>query len=187
MTRRLGRYTEETNAVHNLARQLTQQIGKPYQIDIEHIWLALIKDEKGIGGKILREAGIREAVLWELIKDYSPPDYSSHIEPFRSDTTDWINLYADEANLRGHRYITTGHLLLALLRQDHGTTKQVLQHFRIDLLELTNSINRAFAEWADFSDHPTTPPPMSFTEHLAENFEISLSRILMKLFPHSEI
>ena len=109
--------------------------------------------------------------LWELIKDYSAPDYS-HIEPsFRSPIVDWIDLYAEETNSRGHAYITTGHMLLALLKQDHKSTQQILKYFQLDRTELSNTVGLAFAEWVDYSDHPTLAPKLILRERIAELIE----------------
>src|SRR5262245_822862 len=133
MTRRLGHYTECTNRVIALAYEAARQMDHQL-VEIQHIWWGIVIEDVGMGGNILRNLGFESKSLYELIKTYShvPRAIDSTTPPYMSmNTLEMLRLSIDEAHALKHIYITTGHLILGLFKQDNEITQDIAKRFKI--------------------------------------------------------
>lgn len=121
-------------------KKISQEIAREFELEYvgtEHVLLALLRHNKGIGAKVLSKAGITE--------DKARLEVERIIEKDMEDT--WVfgrlpgsphyrNVVAlaiDEATQLESKHIGTEHLLLALLREDNSTARRVLSKFGLTL------------------------------------------------------
>ena len=129
------RFTEQAQEALALSQELVRQY-QHSQWDVEHILLALLQQEKGLVGDILRELGVDvetvrqqvEAVLerspkvsYEGAQIYATP----HISQL-------LGAAAAEADRLKDEFIGTEHLLIAMAGEQKGEAAEILHQFGID-------------------------------------------------------
>lgn len=129
------RFTDRARRVVVLAQEESREMGHDH-IGTEHLLLALIREEDGIAGRALSEAGItldaaRKQV--EAIVGRGEPEpkrrsgkrWRRHV-PFTPRSKKTMELALRESLGLGHNYIGTEHLLLGLLSLGEGTGAETL-------------------------------------------------------------
>ena len=132
---RQERFTEQAQEALAASQQIATQF-QHSQWDVEHILLALLVQEEGLVGKILTELGASvdavrgevEATLqktpkvtYETTQIYATPRVAQLIK--RAD---------DKANDFKDEFISTEHLLLAIVEEEKGEAARILKGFGID-------------------------------------------------------
>jgi ATP-dependent Clp protease ATP-binding subunit ClpA len=143
------RFTEKARRVVVLAQEESRELGHDH-IGTEHLLLALIREEDGIAGQALGEAGItldaaRKQVEAAVGRGEPEPKRRSgkrwrrHV-PFTSRAKKTMELSLRESLGLGHNYIGTEHLLLGLLSLGEGTGSETLANLRADSAQLRESV-----------------------------------------------
>jgi Clp amino terminal domain, pathogenicity island component len=105
-------------------------------IGTEHLLLGLIQDGNGSAIKALKSLGISlEAArqqVDEIIGTGQQVPRAGRL-PFTPRSRKVLELSSDEAQLLGHDYVSTGHILLGLIRDSDGVAGQVLATLGADL------------------------------------------------------
>ncbi len=152
----LNRFTEKAQQAvaeaHKLAARWQQQ-----QVDVEHLLLALLDQEKGLAPAILRKAGLSpEAVTIQLQREVErqPRVSGSNIEP--RITQRFLRLLAlaeDEARQLKDEYVSVEHLLLAAT-EDTGPAGRILKEFGVTRQRLLSALREVRG-----SQRVTSPNP----------------------------
>jgi enamine deaminase RidA (YjgF/YER057c/UK114 family) len=141
----MHRFTEGAQNVLQRA-QLIMQADQHTQLDVEHIFLALLQQPNGLASHILGNAGgdVAHMVrrLESTLKDM--PKYSRG----RGTVTGYITLRANrvlqgaaqEADRLNDDFISTEHLLLSVTHERTGASASILQEAQIDHEKLNNVI-----------------------------------------------
>ena len=121
------RFTDRGRRVVVLAQEEARMLNHNY-LGTEHLLLGLLRESGGVAAKALQSLGIGlEAVRHQVVEiigeGHQAP--SGHI-PFTPRVKKVLELSLREAQLLGHNYVSTGHLLLGLLREGDGVAVQVL-------------------------------------------------------------
>jgi len=121
------RFTDRGRRVVVLAQEEARMLDHNYR-GTEHLLLGLLRESGGVAAKALQSLGIGlEAVRHQVVEiigeGHQAP--SGHI-PFTPRVKKVLELSLREAQLLGHDYVSTGHLLLGLLREGDGVAVQVL-------------------------------------------------------------
>jgi len=121
------RFTDRGRRVVVLAQEEARMLDHNY-LGTEHLLLGLLRESGGVAAKALQSLGIGlEAVRHQVVEiigeGHQAP--SGHI-PFTPRVKKVLELSLREAQLLGHDYVSTGHLLLGLLREGDGVAVQVL-------------------------------------------------------------
>jgi ATP-dependent Clp protease ATP-binding subunit ClpC len=121
------RFTDRGRRVVVLAQEEARMLDHNY-LGTEHLLLGLLRESGGVAAKALQSLGIGlEAVRHQVVEiigeGHQAP--SGHI-PFTPRVKKVLELSLREAQLLGHGYVSTGHLLLGLLREGDGVAVQVL-------------------------------------------------------------
>ena len=132
---RQERFTELAQEALTASQELVRQY-KHSQWDVEHILLALLQQEKGLVGDILRELNINvEAVKQEV---------EATLEKTPRVTYEMGQIYAtprvaqllkmanDEADRLKDEFISTEHLLIAIIGEEKGEAAAILKRFGVD-------------------------------------------------------
>ncbi|GAA0177971.1 ATP-dependent Clp protease ATP-binding subunit [Clostridium sediminicola] len=125
-----GRFTERAQKVLMYAQQ-EAQIFKHGYVGTEHILLGILKEEEGIGKKILEDIDIKEDKIINLINEYEGKGeislYKNEI-PLTPRTKRLLELSWIEARNLNHNYITPEHILLAMIRESEGVAYTILSN-----------------------------------------------------------
>jgi len=121
------RFTDRGRRVVVLAQEEARMLDHNYR-GTEHLLLGLLRESEGVAAKALQSLGIGlEAVRHQVVEiigeGHQAP--SGHI-PFTPRVKKVLELSLREAQLLSHDYVSTGHLLLGLLREGDGVAVQVL-------------------------------------------------------------
>jgi len=132
---RQERFTERAQEALASSQELVRQY-RHSQWDVEHILLALLQQQAGLVGDILRELGVDvEAVRQEV---------EAHLDKTPKVTYETGQIYvtpriaqlletaAAEANRLKDEFIGTEHLLIAMAGEEKGEVAAILHHFGID-------------------------------------------------------
>jgi len=134
MASRFEKFSERARRVLTLAQEEAQHFNHTY-IGTEHILLGLLREDEGVGAKVLANLGVglnkaRSAVEFIIGRGEKPSTGEIGLTPRAKRI---IELAIDEARHLGHNYIGTEHLLLGLLREGGGVASDVLDSFGVTL------------------------------------------------------
>jgi len=139
------RFTEQAQEALAASQQIAMQF-KHSQWDVEHILLALLVQEGGLVGKILTELGARvdavrdqvEAALqktpkvtYETTQIYATP----RIAQLLKTAGDRADDFKDE-------FISTEHLLLAMVEDEKGEAARILKGFGVDREKVLQALQK---------------------------------------------
>ena len=168
------RFTERAKNVLNLAHESAAELGHGY-VGSEHILLGLAADGGGAAAKILREAGMDEALIRASIEKLVGRGESSDttVQGLTPRAKRIIELAIMDAARLGHSYVGTEHLLMGILRETDSVAARILTAAGADLNRLyTELINmfdrgvRAGAAERGSVRHPETKTLDQFSRDL---------------------
>jgi ATP-dependent Clp protease ATP-binding subunit ClpC len=143
------RFTEKARRAVILAQEESRELGHDH-IGTEHLLLALIREQEGIAGQALSEAGItlddaRKKVEELFGRGETEPKRRSgkrwrHHVPFTPRAKKTMELALREALGLGHNYIGTEHLLLGILSLGEGTGSETLTELAADPAQLRENL-----------------------------------------------
>jgi len=147
MASRFEKFSERARRVLTLAQEEAQNFNHSY-IGTEHILLGLLREDEGVGAKVLANLGVslskaRSAVEFIIGRGEKPITGEIGLTPRAKRV---IELAIDEARHLGHNYIGTEHLLLGLLREGGGVAADVLDSFGITLEQTRSETLRVLGE-----------------------------------------
>jgi ATP-dependent Clp protease ATP-binding subunit ClpC len=154
MASRFEKFSERARRVLTLAQEEAKHFNHNY-IGTEHILLGLVREEEGVGAKVLANLGVsltkaRSAVEFIIGRGEKPTTGEIGLTPRAKRV---IELAIDEARHLGHNYIGTEHILLGLLREGEGEASEgrgvaadVLDSFGINLERARSETNRVLGE-----------------------------------------
>lgn len=137
-----GKFTERARRVIAMAEAEAKKLNHNY-VGTEHILLGLVKEEKGIAGKVLsEEAKLKENQIIKVIKSIigegqKQVDGNIGLTPR---TKKVLNLSMEQARRLNHSYIGTEHILLGLITEGEGVAVRILQELSVDLKKVQKEI-----------------------------------------------
>jgi ATP-dependent Clp protease ATP-binding subunit ClpC len=152
------RFTEKARRVVILAQEESRELGHDH-IGTEHLLLALVREQDGIAGQALSEAGMTLDETRKKVEDLvgrgepepkrrSGKRWRRHV-PFTARAKKTMELALREALGLGHNYIGTEHLLLGMLSLGEGRGSETLAELAADPAQLRENLirlTRAHAE-----------------------------------------
>jgi len=157
MSNRFDKFTERARKVLALAQEEARRFDHSY-IGTEHILLGLVREEEGMGAKILANLGIglnkvRSAVEFIIGRGEGSTQKEVGLTPRAKRV---IELAVDEARFLGHQYIGTEHILLGLLREGEGVAAGVLESLGVSVERVHSELNRALSQSTPHAGTRTT-------------------------------
>jgi len=164
----MERFTQRARRVLSLAQEEAERFQHNY-IGTEHLLLGLIREEGGVAGRVLRELGLDQHRVEELVERMTRATTRvSTITPELSPGTKRVlELAVDEARRMGHHYIGTEHLLLGLVRLPEGVAIDILKRLGISPEEVRRQTRRVLQENPVQKPEPTEPEPRRTPESRA--------------------
>ena len=153
----MERFTQRARRVLSLAHQEAERLRQD-SIRTEHLLLGLIQEEGGVAGRVLRELGLEMDRVRELIERLSPPGSNRSPKIDLSPGVQQVLEFAiEEARRMGHHYISTEHLLLALLRSTEGSALDILRRMGVTSEQIRRQTRRVLQEGSTPPSTPATP------------------------------
>ena len=142
----LEKFTQSARRVLSLAHLEAERLQQP-MIGSEHLLLALIQEDTGVAGRVMRELGVeidraREMVLRLGGMGSGPVDRID----LSADAQKVLDLAVEEANQMDSKYISTEHLLLALVQSELGLAKDVIAKLGITPAQIRRQVKRVLNE-----------------------------------------
>jgi len=143
----MERFTQRARRVLSLAQEEAERLQHNY-IGTEHLLLGLIREEGGVAGRVLRELGLEQKRVEELVERMTRASTrSGTTSPELSPGTKRVlELAVDEARRMGHHYIGTEHLLLGLVRLPEGVAIDILKRLGVSPEEVRRQTRRVLQE-----------------------------------------
>ena len=142
----MERFTQRARRVLSLAHQEAER-AHHNAIGTEHLLIALIEEDGGVAGRVLREMGLEAERVREMVMRLTGEGKTAPGEKLElsSDTQQVLELAVDEAHRLGHHYIGTEHLLLGLIRTE-GTAMEALRRLGVTPDEIRRQTRRVLQE-----------------------------------------
>jgi ATP-dependent Clp protease ATP-binding subunit ClpA len=143
---RFMRFTDRARKVMALANQEAQRFHHDY-IGTEHMLLGLIKVVARIGDNAFANLGIDlEELRTEVKKMLKPGQYIAENGklPQTQQSKEVIGYAIEEAGMLKHNFVTTGHILLGLLRVKDCAAAQLLINKGLNLEDARNVVLRLY-------------------------------------------
>jgi ATP-dependent Clp protease ATP-binding subunit ClpC len=136
------RFTDRSRKVMQLANQEAQRFCHEY-VGTEHILLGLIKEGTGVAANVLKNLDmdlnkLRREV--EKIVQAGPDMVTMGKMPMTPRAKKSLEYAIEEAQVLGHNYIGTEHLLLGLLRELEGIAIQALNNLGVKIEDVREEI-----------------------------------------------
>lgn len=142
----MERFTQRARRVLSLAHQVAEQMRHNY-IGTEHLLLGLIQEEGGVAGRVLRELGLEEDRVQEIIiRVTGPGQYRGGKLDLSPGTQQVLENAVEEARRMGHHYIGTEHLLLGLVKYNEGVAMDVLKKMGVSAEQIRRQTRRVLQE-----------------------------------------
>ncbi|MGE5139900.1 MAG: Clp protease N-terminal domain-containing protein, partial [Rudaea sp.] len=156
MSDKFDKFTKRARRVLTFAQEEAQRLNHNY-IGTEHILLGLIREEEGLAAKVLRELGLDQNRVRQVIEEIvgrgqAAPGTRLSLTPR---TKRVIELAVDEARRMGMHYIGTEHLLLGLIREGDGIAVNVLKSLGISPDKVRSNLAREVMNAAPYTQEQT--------------------------------
>ncbi len=142
--RNSDRFTERAKKGIALAQERASELGHSY-VGTEHLLLGIAHESEGLGSKILRDSGIDEKLITELIVRFVgrgvPGVPAQGLTPRAKRV---IELSMVDASSLGHNYVGTEHLLMGILREPESSAARLISSLGVDLNRLYTDILAVF-------------------------------------------
>ena len=147
MSDKMNRFTQRARKVLSLAQEEAERLRHNY-VGTEHLLLGLMREDGGVAGRVLRELGLDQRRVQEMVERLSGPGQRS--KPARIDlapgTKRALELAIDEARRMGQHYISTEHILLGLVRHNEGIAIDVLNKLGVSPEQIRRQTRRILQE-----------------------------------------
>lgn len=148
------------------------------QIGTEHLLLGLLRQEDGVSAAVLRDAGISPDDIRRRLDDVlvpgAPIPGQRHDLAYTALARHVLEFAMSEARELGQTHVSTAHLLLGLVREEHGIASRTLRDAGLTLERARAEVHRLFGESASpaadgESAAPSTPARSAPGGELAED------------------
>jgi ATP-dependent Clp protease ATP-binding subunit ClpC len=136
-------FTERARQVIVLAQDEARTLRHNY-IGTEHLLLGLLREEEGVGARVLAGLGVTlEGVREQVARIVGRGDELTTGQiPFTPRAKKVLELSLREALSLGHDYIGTEHILLGLVRENGGVAMRILLDLDADAEKIANEVAR---------------------------------------------
>ena len=142
-------YTNQAKTAVKYAEKTARRYKHSY-IGTEHLLAGLLHEEEGTAGMVLRDMGISEERLMEMIRKLIAPEESNVLNADRAGytprATRMLEGAVEEADDLRSEKIGTEHLLLAMLREVDCMGTRLLHTMGVNIRKLQNEVLAALGE-----------------------------------------
>jgi len=142
----LEKFTQSARRVLSLAHLEAERMQQA-EIGTEHLFLGLMQEDAGLAGRVLKELGVEIERAREMVLRLSGMG-ARKSEKIRlsDDVQDVLDAAIIEARKMNSKYVSTEHLLLALVGSKLGLAKDVMMKLGITPVQIQRQIKRVLNE-----------------------------------------
>ena len=142
----LEKFTQRARRVLSLAHLEAERMQQT-AIGSEHLFLALLQEDAGVAGRVLRELGVEiERAREMVLRLGGMGSKRSEKIDLSADAQKVLDMAIEEAQEANSKYISTEHLLLALVDSEEGTAKDVMVKLGITPAQVQRQVKRVLNE-----------------------------------------
>ena len=163
------RYTERARRVIFFARYEASQFGST-TIETEHLLLGLIREDKNLTNRFLRNQASIESIRKEIEgRTTIREKVSTSIDlPLSNECKRILAYAAEEAERLNHRHIGTEHLLLGILREEKCVAGEILHERGLRLNAIREELARSVVDRQTLVKPKETPLLSEFSRDLTQ-------------------
>src|SRR2546429_26703 len=163
------RYTERARRVIFFARYEASQFGST-TIETEHLLLGLIREDKNLTNRFLRNHSSIESIRKEIEgRTTIREEVSTSIDlPLSNECKRILAYAAEEAERLNHRHIGTEHLLLGILREEKCVAAEILHERGLRLNAIREELARSVVDRQTLIKPKETPLLSEFSRDLTQ-------------------
>src|SRR5262252_2218893 len=163
------RYTERARRVIFFARYEASQFGST-TIETEHLLLGLIREDKNLTNRFLRNHSSIESIRKEIEgRTTIREKVSTSIDlPLSNECKRILAYAAEEAERLNHRHIGTEHLLLGILREEKCVAAEILHERGLRLVAIREELARSVVDRQTLIKPKETPLLSEFSRDLTQ-------------------
>jgi ATP-dependent Clp protease ATP-binding subunit ClpC len=163
------RYTERARRVIFFARYEASQFGST-TIETEHLLLGLIREDKNLTTRFLRNSSSIENIRKEIEgRTTIREKVSTSIDlPLSNECKRILAFAAEEAERLNHRHIGTEHLLLGILREEKCVAAEILHERGLRLNAIREELARSVVDRQTLIKPKETPLLSEFSRDLTQ-------------------
>jgi ATP-dependent Clp protease ATP-binding subunit ClpC len=163
------RYTERARRVIFFARYEASQFGST-TIETEHLLLGLIREDKNLTNRFLRNQSSIESIRKEIEgRTTIREKVSTSIDlPLSNECKRILAYAAEEAERLNHRHIGTEHLLLGILREEKCVAGEILHERGLRLNAIREELSRSVMDRQTLVKPKETPLLSEFSRDLTQ-------------------
>src|ERR1700756_2443651 len=163
------RYTERARRVIFFARYEASQFGST-TIETEHLLLGLIREDKNLTNRFLRNHSSIESIRKEIEgRTTIREKVSTSIDlPLTTEYKRILAYAAEEAERLNHRHIGTEHLLLGILREEKCVAAEILHERGLRLNAIREELARSVVDRQTLIKPKETPLLSEFSRDLTQ-------------------
>ncbi len=153
----MERFTQRARRVLAIAHQQAEHFKQPV-IATEHLLLGLILEEGGVAGRVLRDLGVEPQRMLEVVEKLS--GFGTHADAridLSTGTQQVLESAFEEARRMSHHYISTEHLLLAIVHSTEDKAQEVLRKLGITNEQIRRQTRRVLEEGSGLQAAGTAP------------------------------
>ena len=142
----LGSFTQSARRVLSLAHLEAERLQQS-EISSEHLLLAMLQEDAGVAGRVLRELGVELDRAREMVLRISGmgPDKVEKID-LGPDARKVLDFAIEEAKKANSKYVSTEHLLLALVESEELKAREVITKLGITPAQVQRQTKRVLSE-----------------------------------------
>ena len=181
MANGFDRFSRGARQSLSLAQEEARRLNHRY-IGTEHLLLGLMREEKSEAAHVLSELGLSIGQLRDAVERMvGVGDRTTYNLQLGDQTKRVIQLAIDESKKRGHDYIGTEHLLMALVRLPDSMAAAVLEGLSVNLeivhRRLRYLMNERTTPSSSAAPAPRTPRPANKEKSLLEQLSTDLTEL----------
>ncbi|PKH46662.1 ATP-dependent Clp protease ATP-binding protein, partial [Dehalococcoides mccartyi] len=142
---RQEKFTEQAQEALSASQMLVQEY-QHSQWDVEHVLLALVRQEKGLVGEIIKELKLSsEEITKQLVEALkrSPKAVGGNVQIYPTPRIiSLLQTANNEADRLRDEFIGTEHLLVAIAGDTQGESARILKHFGIDQEKVYSALQK---------------------------------------------
>ncbi len=158
---KMERFTQRARRVLSLAQKEAERLHHK-AIDTEHMLMGIMREEHGIGSRVLRDLGLELPRLQAVVEELTDSNVASNptVPELSPAIKRILELSVDEARRIGqaqglqHYVIDTEHLLLALVRHSEGIAIEALTRFGVTPEDIRRQTRRVLQGSFSQSNQP---------------------------------
>ena len=136
-------FTEQAQEVIGRSQEIVRRYSHA-QWDVEHMFFALLEREEGVSAEILRKLGVSVTkmrdCLNEMLEQGPKVEYQSNQIFVSPRAAAALERAKEEAKRLNDDFITSEHLLVAIVQEDSGDAAKVLSEFGIELEKIYQAL-----------------------------------------------